>query len=415
MKKYINIIDPDKLMDFYPEDLKAGFDNSLPYPMFMEKYGSHVEVRLVDPDTYNNSEKTFVLWSTIQPYDQIIKHKAIWNNLSTTLKDAILSGTLYILYDTCTENNVTFRDDLEYFINEYNVPRNKIKWFTGAISDTGDIESFCPNIFEMYTRENSTNRLLSDIFSFRRRIAKFLCVQGKARSHRIALLLLLMDNDELDDGFISMWAYDGNDLIYRQDRVEYAMDELRRYVSDNTYKKMEQRYTELLSMLPLYVDIDPFEKRNNAMISHLSPSHSSIYNTSYYSIISETDFFNDEACFITEKTYKAISMNHPFIIFGRPGMLSALRQLGYKTFSPHIDESYDLELDNEKRMFLMINEIKRLNSLSHNEWNELYTKLSPAIRHNYNRFYNRHLYVEMNPSILSFIDKYTYNESQDIT
>jgi len=45
--------------------------------------------------------------------------------------------------------------------------------------------------------------------------------------------------------------------------------------------------------------------------------------------------------FITEKTYKTILFQHPFILWGNSFMLRYLRSLGYVTFSNIFDESYD--------------------------------------------------------------------------
>ena len=54
---------------------------------------------------------------------------------------------------------------------------------------------------------------------------------------------------------------------------------------------------------------------------------------------------------VSEKTYKAIRLGMPFILFtGRPGILKHLKRIGFKTFHPHIDESYDMATihDNQK-------------------------------------------------------------------
>ena len=45
--------------------------------------------------------------------------------------------------------------------------------------------------------------------------------------------------------------------------------------------------------------------------------------------------------FITEKTYRNIKYKKPFILMGNQYLLQVLLKLGYKTFHPLIDESYD--------------------------------------------------------------------------
>jgi len=62
----------------------------------------------------------------------------------------------------------------------------------------------------------------------------------------------------------------------------------------------------------------------------------------WFTVVSEASFFdNDQTTFVSEKTFKAIALRSPFIIFGNRGSLKVLRNLGYKTFSDFWDESYD--------------------------------------------------------------------------
>lgn len=50
--------------------------------------------------------------------------------------------------------------------------------------------------------------------------------------------------------------------------------------------------------------------------------------------------------FITEKTFKPIALQHPFMIFGHSGTLARLHELGFETFPEMFDESYDLSRGN---------------------------------------------------------------------
>jgi len=66
----------------------------------------------------------------------------------------------------------------------------------------------------------------------------------------------------------------------------------------------------------------------------------SVYNQSYYSIVSETMVFNDFNQY-TEKVAKPLVAKRPFIVFCGQHYLKNLRKLGFKTFGNVIDESYD--------------------------------------------------------------------------
>jgi len=71
---------------------------------------------------------------------------------------------------------------------------------------------------------------------------------------------------------------------------------------------------------------------------------------------------------ITEKTNKPIACTKPFIAFSTPYFLEDVRQLGFETFSPYINETYDLETDNHKRLNMIVDEIERIVNLPSNEY-----------------------------------------------
>jgi hypothetical protein len=74
---------------------------------------------------------------------------------------------------------------------------------------------------------------------------------------------------------------------------------------------------------------------------------------------------------ITEKTNKPIACCKPFIAFSTPHFLEDVRQLGFETFSPYIDENYDTETDNQKRLNMIVDEIERITNLPADEYSTL--------------------------------------------
>ena len=92
---------------------------------------------------------------------------------------------------------------------------------------------------------------------------------------------------------------------------------------------------------------------------------------------------------ITEKAYKAIACSRPFITFATPYFLEDLRNLGYKTFSPYIDESYDTEVDNVKRLNLIVAEVQRICKLSDDDYSQLVANCRSIAEFNQTYFKNR--------------------------
>jgi hypothetical protein len=99
---------------------------------------------------------------------------------------------------------------------------------------------------------------------------------------------------------------------------------------------------------------------------------------------------------VSEKTYKAIKMGMPFINFtSRPGILKHLRSLGFKTFNPIIDESYDyptfqhnstdpevLEKQYHDRFRKLLKELNRICAMSKQELEKLWNDCQPIVLHN---------------------------------
>jgi hypothetical protein len=66
------------------------------------------------------------------------------------------------------------------------------------------------------------------------------------------------------------------------------------------------------------------------------------YDDTCFSFVSETSMTLIHArVLISEKTYKPIAFQHPFVILGPKGILKALKDQGFETFENLFDESYD--------------------------------------------------------------------------
>jgi hypothetical protein len=144
--------------------------------------------------------------------------------------------------------------------------------------------------------------------------------------------------------------------------------------------------------LPLRLTLD--DDANNP--SGLTAIDAVMFYNSYFSVIPETYFFKDSflnelnTVFMTEKTYNAILMKHPFIIAGMPNTLDHLRNNGYRTFHPYIDESYDSVRDDEERLLLIMGEINKLCSLTGDELLQWQHNIKEIVDHNYQILMNRH-------------------------
>lgn len=84
------------------------------------------------------------------------------------------------------------------------------------------------------------------------------------------------------------------------------------------------------------------------------------YIDTYFSLVTETVCSESDISFRTEKIAKPLAMGHPFIVAANRGFYRDLRDLGFRTFEPMIDESFDLIEDAQTRMDRLIQVVQDL-------------------------------------------------------
>ena len=106
------------------------------------------------------------------------------------------------------------------------------------------------------------------------------------------------------------------------------------------------------------------------------------YDSTYFTIVSETVTYSKYPVKVSEKTFKPISFYHPFVVFGQTGTLAYLHELGFETFENLFDESYDTVEDQPTRLAQIVDNVQNFKE-------QAYDKLTgEKLRHNHNLFYN---------------------------
>ena len=103
------------------------------------------------------------------------------------------------------------------------------------------------------------------------------------------------------------------------------------------------------------------------------------YDSTYFSIVSESQLCR---IFITEKTFKPIAFQHPYLIYGAPKTLDFLHKHSFETFPNLFDESYDTMYNDKDRLNTIIENIKNF------ELREYDSETLDKLTHNKNRFFN---------------------------
>jgi len=142
---------------------------------------------------------------------------------------------------------------------------------------------------------------------------------------------------------------------------------------------IKENYGLNLPNLPKIIDYDKSKKGNKSCWNNID---SEFFESSRFSLVQETEMTVLSNRY-TEKTYKCFWMKHPFILAGNYRTLKLLRQDGFKTFHPYIDESYDNIKNREERISAIIKEVKILCNKSDQEWKQFMCNINQTLEFNY--------------------------------
>lgn len=132
------------------------------------------------------------------------------------------------------------------------------------------------------------------------------------------------------------------------------------------------------------IDDSDLEFYNDAYVVILPESQYWCSNQKYFKTITQTErsdinFTHEYSLpsnFFSEKTFKPMINKMPFIMIGTAYNLESLRDLGFKTFHPWINESYDTIKDDYLRIDAIVNELQRLtNNPPDQEWMSAITEI----------------------------------------
>jgi|688.fasta_scaffold35423_5 hypothetical protein len=288
--------------------------------------------------------------------------KSFFNFINEDILKIIKEKKGYILLNHAHEGDANKLDILliKKLLNKYGIPKDRFIY----VYNSFDLEgiNFKNYNFQWHLARKSTetlklyeSQLLNENNIFQKQ-NKFNYPIRRFRGHRMELLEKL-------------WYYDKN--FINENLVSYDID-------------VENNKGALRNFTKEFVDFIKESKRkvidteDMESVQGYRTENKWVYEQSYFSIVAETMFYENYN-YVSEKTYKPIAHQHPFILLGRANTLKFLKQLGFKTFSPFIDESYDSEMDDKKRFEMIYNEIIRLNSLSNEECDEILKSLNDIL------------------------------------
>jgi hypothetical protein len=189
------------------------------------------------------------------------------------------------------------------------------------------------------------------------------------RDHRVLFLYNVFKNN-LQDNHISAPR-----------RCQYEDIDISRVASkyNNTYPDIEQVF-ERAELPRLFAGETEQIMSSYNLTNFAEAADSLIY------VPTETVYFGQRT-HLTEKTFKAIALEMPFVLVAPAHSLEYLRSYGFQTFAPYIDETYDTIEDPVARIERVTAVLLEIQARSAAAKNSLWQDLLPIVEHNRNHFY----------------------------
>ena len=350
---------------------------------------------------------------------------SIFDFMSSRLLDLIANKNGYLLINYTQEGHVESKAyrNLHNELNVYNIPANKVFFVASNLNGKKQYKDFCDrmptltkkkmHIIEMNHMLESSNEIYHQILNddYNKKIDElyphkqsfvnkkdlddmrdtirekyFLCYNRVIREYRLALVAMIYEMGLQDKGIISCGAKGVDSIfggVFPNKIGDFLKDEKQNELVSNALKKIK----------PLYpidadgdIDAEFLPEWGSGAVGQWS-NFAPQYKRVYFNVVTESCYYED-CIYMSEKVFKPISQLVPFIYLTNPFAMKKLREIGYKTFQPWIDESYDEEVDNDKRFFMILDEIKRLCSMSKEEIHKWYYEMEDILLYNQEHFAN---------------------------
>ena len=203
---------------------------------------------------------------------------------------------------------------------------------------------------------------------------RFLCLNQRPSLPRTALMLLLHRDGLLGESNLSFNQPMGTTQPMSGAALQPWMQ------TDPAI--IDRLIAHVAPTLPLRLDLSGQGGISAADGNFIGTFAQDLFAASAVYLVTESEMEGRAMRRFTEKTVKGLAASVPFIVFGNGGTLTALKDLGFQTFSPWIDESYDEIEDPIARFHRAYAEVTRLSQMPMAALIDLRQALRPVLDYN---------------------------------
>jgi len=324
--------------------------------------------KLDDVSKFPNENFFYIVYK--MEYLQFQHDTTLINKIPISIKDALKSNFNFkIIFLELNESD--FEDTIEFVdlkIKEEGINHKQV-FYINANHKIEQLKNKCETNLNVYTINHgqyfSSERLI--LTQPKMDLNKefiFMVHNRNLKSHRLGLLCLLKKNNLLD--YVDWSLLKGSDLnrmfmdnngnivewfftnIFKNEDIIDIKNEIKYFVGLGDKKSIYESEIDFTSNGYRYDYDDAYKSK--------------CYLKSYINITTETNYESPYIVHITEKTFNPFNFYQIPIFVATYQHVRYLRELyGFDMFDDLVNHSYDDEIDNGKRLFMIVDEIKRLN------------------------------------------------------
>lgn len=336
--------------------------------------------------------------------------QSLFNQVVEDHHDALLQADQICAYVLVEPFHVTAKDHITYiimpvieklqdtyknlskesiFLTNTAVKPLDLPHITHIIIDTFRLYSYFQNNYNLDYEYKPLNHISNT--------KKFLCKFGKFNKRSSYILFCLLKDSQMFDSNLGNWslALEDNDKY----KLNFTNTSRHRHNWNDTPLYSFNDIEPYLNILPdvNYTDILNNNNPDRVFTFHYTGYPFSIteYQNTLFSIVRETTDQDYAGTWVTEKTWRPISIKHPIMLYGQPRLAQHLLDLGYRSpdyfslCSLGLDEQDQCNISNYKNAQILFKNCfdKFINASQQN--------LQDIVDHNYN-LYLTHVNEDIN-------------------
>ncbi len=186
------------------------------------------------------------------------------------------------------------------------------------------------------------------LFDARGKDRLLLCLNATPRLPRVLTVAALMRHRLLDKSLVS---FPGMDYV----KSGVSLQEVREFLKATPDLEYLRPCIDAVAQLPP-MRVDPFPERGNALVEKIDPR---VYERTYFSLVTESDFSDPFIERVTEKTVKAFCMGHPTLVVGNARSIAFMTDLGFQDGGEVFNRAADALSDPSARFNRVVEDVLR--------------------------------------------------------